>query len=153
MTGLLDRLKGLLMIAEREREKEKYAARIRERVPQRDWPQYGVDSSDAEPPQPDEWPTLANIDQHVAEHRYGRSVVLGKAPDEPLPPVRPYRPIRVILEERDQLYGYVQGLLGLLQLLRERADTSLEVTEIMRTNHRVADAEAYLTQIVPPREG
>lgn len=52
--------------------------------------------------------------------------------------------------ERDELYGYVNGLLGLLQLLRGRDDIPDEVKEIMRTNHRAADAAAYLTQILPP---
>lgn len=54
------------------------------------------------------------------------------------------------LVERDMLYGHVNGLLGLLQLLRGRDDIPDEVKEIMRTNHRATDAAAYLTQIVPP---
>lgn len=54
--------------------------------------------------------------------------------------------------ERNELYGYVNGLLGLLQLLRGRDDITNEVKEIMRTNHRAVDAAAYLTQIVPPIE-
>ena len=53
-------------------------------------------------------------------------------------------------QERDDLYGYVQGLLGLLQLVRGRDDMPAEIGEILRTNHRAADAAAYLTRILPP---
>jgi hypothetical protein len=53
--------------------------------------------------------------------------------------------------ERDNLYGYVNGLLGLLQLIRGRDDVNDEVKDVLRTNHRVVDAAAYLTQIVPPK--
>jgi hypothetical protein len=58
--------------------------------------------------------------------------------------------INTLTEERDELYGYVNGLLGLLVLLRGRDDVPAEVKEAMRYNHRVVDAAAYLTQIVPP---
>jgi hypothetical protein len=135
-TTLMDRLNWLLWIAEREKKRS------------------------AEAPLADEWPTLANIDKHVAEHRYGRTVILGKAP-EPFapgeftptkPPVRPYSPIRVIIEERDKLYGHVQGLLGLVAMLRQRDDIIPDVVEILFTNHRVVDAEGYIEKLVPPRE-
>ncbi len=52
--------------------------------------------------------------------------------------------------ERDELYGYVNGLLGLLQLVCSRDDMPKEIGEVLRTNHRATDAAAYLTQIVPP---
>jgi hypothetical protein len=54
--------------------------------------------------------------------------------------------------ERDELYGYVNGLLGLLQLVRSRDDMPLAISEVLRTNHRATDAAAYLTQIVPPEK-
>jgi hypothetical protein len=54
-------------------------------------------------------------------------------------------------DERDELYGYVNGLLGLLQFIRDRDDVNAEVKDVLRTNHRVVDAAAYLTQIVPPK--
>lgn len=59
--------------------------------------------------------------------------------------------LRRLQEERDNLYGYVNGLLGLLQMLRGRDDVSDSAKEVMRANHRAADAGAYLTQIVPPK--
>lgn len=55
-----------------------------------------------------------------------------------------------VRDERDQLYGYVNGLLGLLQLVRGRDDMPAEINDALRTNHRAVDAAAYLTQIVPP---
>lgn len=63
---------------------------------------------------------------------------------------RAYESVNRLRDERDELYGYVNGLLGLLVLLRNRDDISDEIKDIMRTNHRVVDAAAYLTQIVPP---
>jgi hypothetical protein len=53
--------------------------------------------------------------------------------------------------ERDNLYGYVNGLLGLLQIVRGRGDMPTEIADALRTNHRAADAAAYLTQIAPPQ--
>lgn len=53
-------------------------------------------------------------------------------------------------DERNQLYGYVNGLLGLLQLVRGRDDMPTEISTVLNTNHRATDAAAYLTQIVPP---
>jgi hypothetical protein len=55
--------------------------------------------------------------------------------------------------ERDNLYDYVNGLLGLLRLIRGRDDVNAEVKDVLRTNHRVVDAAAYLTQIMPPNDG
>lgn len=55
-------------------------------------------------------------------------------------------------EERDQLFNYVRGLIGLTQLIRGRDDVPAEVKESLRTNHRVTDAGAYLTQIVKPED-
>jgi hypothetical protein len=57
-----------------------------------------------------------------------------------------------IQHERDNLYDYVNGLLGLLQLIRGRDDVNAEVKDVLRTNHRVVDATAYLAQIMPPQE-
>lgn len=54
--------------------------------------------------------------------------------------------------ERDELYGYVNGLLGLLQLVSGRDDMPTEIAECLKTNHRAVDAAAYLTQIAPPAE-
>lgn len=54
-------------------------------------------------------------------------------------------------KERNELYGYVNGLLGLLQLVRGRDDMPKEIAEVLRTNHRAVDAASYLTQIVPPK--
>lgn len=56
-------------------------------------------------------------------------------------------------EERDNLYGYVNGLLGLLQLIRGRDDMPAAISEALNTNHRAVDAAAYLTQITPPSDG
>lgn len=53
--------------------------------------------------------------------------------------------------ERDHLYHYVNGLLGLLVLVRGRSDVNDEVRDALKTSHRAVDAAAYLTQIVPPR--
>jgi hypothetical protein len=54
-------------------------------------------------------------------------------------------------KERHELYGYVSGLLGLLQLVRGRDDMPPEIDEILKTSHRATDAASYLTQIVPPQ--
>lgn len=54
--------------------------------------------------------------------------------------------------ERDALYGYVNGLLGLLQLVRSRDDMPKAISRVLNTNHRATDAAAYLTQIVPPAD-
>lgn len=53
-------------------------------------------------------------------------------------------------KERDELYHYINGLLGLLQLIGSRDDVSAELKTVLRTNHRAADAAAYLTQIAKP---
>ena len=58
--------------------------------------------------------------------------------------------IRELRAERDELYGYVNGLLGLLQLVRDRDDMPSAISHVLCTNHRAVDAAAYLTQIVPP---
>jgi hypothetical protein len=58
--------------------------------------------------------------------------------------------IERLQEERDTLYGHVNGLLGLLQLVRGRDDMPAEISEVLNTNHRATDAAAYLTRIVPP---
>jgi hypothetical protein len=68
------------------------------------------------------------------------------APSPPPPPA----PMQGGRTERDELYDYVNGLLGLLQILRDRDDVPNNVKKIMRTNHRATDAAAYLTQILPP---
>lgn len=52
--------------------------------------------------------------------------------------------------ERDNLYGYVNGLLGLLQMIGHREDMPADIKNTLRANHRAADAAAYLTQIAPP---
>lgn len=61
------------------------------------------------------------------------------------------RRIARLWDERNQLYGYVQGLLGLLQLVRGRDDMPAEISDVLNTNHRATDPAAYLTQIVPPQ--
>lgn len=54
--------------------------------------------------------------------------------------------------ERDALHGYVNGLLGLAQMVRRRDDCPDAIRDALNKNHRVLDAAAYLTQIVPPQE-
>lgn len=55
-------------------------------------------------------------------------------------------------KERDKLHGYVEGLTGLIQLVCARDDIPVELKRELPTNHRVTDAAAYLTQIVPPEQ-
>jgi len=50
--------------------------------------------------------------------------------------------IERLRKERDELYGYVNGLLGLLQLVRGRDDMPDEISEALRTSHRTCDAAA-----------
>lgn len=46
--------------------------------------------------------------------------------------------------ERDELLGFVNGLLGLVQLITSRDDLPREIREAMLSNHRYVDALAYV---------
>lgn len=59
--------------------------------------------------------------------------------------------IKRLQNERDELYRYVNGLIGLTQLVRGHPFMHDEISSNLKTNHRVVDAAAYLTQIVPPK--
>lgn len=52
--------------------------------------------------------------------------------------------------QRDALYHYVNGLLGLLQLICGRDDMPASVRDVLHTNHRAKDAADYIAQIEPP---
>jgi hypothetical protein len=67
-------------------------------------------------------------------------------------PCSPISETEQIRAERDCLYFYLYGLLGLLQLVRGRDDMPPAIDDVLNTNHRAVDAAAYLAQIVPPWE-
>jgi hypothetical protein len=48
--------------------------------------------------------------------------------------------------ERDELLGYVNGLLGLVQLIGHRNDLPRDVRLAMFSNHRYVDALAYVSK-------
>jgi len=49
--------------------------------------------------------------------------------------------------EKAEAVDFLKGMLGLVQLLASRDDISTELSDVLRTNHRIADALAFIQKM------